>query len=206
MIKLYHEKPEISTAEVLRYLGYKKDSADDRVLKLISEKEAELKCDLKVCYLPLPVSLNGKRINFGCFSAESKDLAKFIGDAKEVILFGATIGIEFDRLLKRETVLSPSGAAVLQAVGTSAVEQLCDRFCAEFCTKSRFSPGYGDLSISVQRDIFNVLNLEKNIGVTLTNSFLMTPTKSVTAFMVPGAEKQNDCENCDKKDCTFRKV
>lgn len=209
MIKLYNDELKIEKSEVARYLGYGKTEPDEAVKKLICEKINQLKYDLKVCYLPLSVFKNQNgRIEFDCFSIESHDLSKFIGDAQKVILFCASLGIEFDRLLKREMVLSTSGASVLQAVGTSAIEALCDRFCGEFNAKARFSPGYGDLDVSVQKDIFKVLNPEKNIGVTLTDSFLMTPTKSVTAFFVPGREKNCDtCSNCDKKEtCTFRKV
>lgn len=208
MIKRYNEPLKIEKSEVARYLGYKNSAPDETISKLIDQKTSELKCDLKVCYLPLNVEQNnGEKIDFGYFSVASRDFSQFIGESKEIVLFGATIGIEFDRLLKREMVLSPSGASVLQAVGTAKIEALCDLFCAEFCTKARFSAGYGDLDISVQKEIFKVLNLEKNIGVSLTESFLMTPTKSVTAFLIPNKDGNKDCGNCDKKEtCIFRKV
>lgn len=207
MIKRYREPLEIEKKEVARYLGYKNFKLDDVVSKLIDQKINELKCDLKVCYIPLNVKQKfGNKIDFGYFSVESLDFSKFVGDSKEVVLFGATIGIEFDRLLKRELVLSPSGAAVLQAVGTAKIEALCDLFCDKFCTKARFSPGYGDLDLSVQRDIFKLLNMEKNIGVSLTESLIMTPTKSVTAFLIPNNLNCMDCEKCNqKKTCTFKK-
>ena len=207
MIKRYKEI-EADKSEIARYLGYRDTKPDEAVSKLILEMTDKLECDFKVCYQPLEVLKNdGEAIDFGCFSAKSRDLAKFIGDNKEAVLFCATIGIEFDRLMKKTIVFSESKAVVLQAVGTAYIEALCDLFCGEFCTKARFSPGYGDLDISVQKEIFKILSPEKNIGVSLTDSMLMTPTKSVTAIMIPNKNGGTDCGNCDKrKNCTFRKV
>lgn len=208
MIKKYSELPVVDKSEIARYLGYKNSMPDEATARLIDEKINELKCDFKVCYMPLKAITNdGEEADFGFFSVKSRDFCKFIGDNKEIMLFGATIGIEFDRLMKKETVLSPSGAAVLQAVGTTYIEALCDMFCMEFGTKKRFSPGYGDLDITAQKDIFRVLEMGKNIGVSLTDSMLMTPTKSVTAFFVPNSKECGGCEDCDKKEnCSFRKV
>ena len=49
--------------------------------------------------------------------------------------------------------------------------------------RPRFSPGYGDLSINLQRDIFSALEPTKMIGVSLDPDMFMTPSKSVTAIV-----------------------
>ena len=49
--------------------------------------------------------------------------------------------------------------------------------------KPRFSAGYGDLNIAYQEQILAIVEAQKKIGVTLTDSFMMVPTKSVTAFV-----------------------
>jgi cobalamin-dependent methionine synthase I len=49
--------------------------------------------------------------------------------------------------------------------------------------RPRFSPGYGDLSLSVQSDLLNVLDARRNIGLTLSDSLMMIPQKSVTAIV-----------------------
>ena len=48
---------------------------------------------------------------------------------------------------------------------------------------SRFSAGYGDLSLEFQREIFRALDCQKNIGLTLNESLIMSPTKSITAII-----------------------
>ena len=79
--------------------------------------------------------------------------------------------------------------SIVHCVGASMVENLCDQACEELKSiikgehKYRFSPGYGGLDISSQADFFKLLPMTKQMGVTLSESFLMTPTKTVTAFI-----------------------
>ena len=54
----------------------------------------------------------------------------------------------------------------------------------------RFSPGYGDLPLDVQKNIFPLLDCERKIGLTLNESLIMSPSKSVTAFV--GMARQAD--------------
>ena len=107
------------------------------------------------------------------------------------IIFAATVGLAPDRLVARNLVSSPTRALVFDAIGAERIESLCDAFCEDIKAKignekklrPRFSAGYGDLDIEVQRDIFRLLDCPKNIGLTLTESLLMTPSKSVTAII-----------------------
>ena len=104
------------------------------------------------------------------------------------MLFPATVGAGVDRLIAIYNRLSPARAAVLQAMGAAAVEQWCDELNARITeeygpSRPRFSCGYGDLPLSLQRSIFPALNVTKNIGVTLTEGDLMMPSKSVTAIV-----------------------
>ena len=52
-----------------------------------------------------------------------------------------------------------------------------------FKLHSRFSPGYGDVQLEVQRHFFSLLPCTQRIGLTLTDSLVMAPEKSVTAFI-----------------------
>ena len=77
---------------------------------------------------------------------------------------------------------------MMQAVGTERIEALCDRFFEDLKTeygriKPRFSPGYADLSLNTQRYIFSLLDCPRRIGIFLNQSLLMSPSKSVTAFV-----------------------
>ena len=57
-------------------------------------------------------------------------------------------------------------------------------------THPRFSSGYGDLSLSTQNIFFRLLNCTQKIGLTLMDSFIMAPEKSITAFI--GLEKAKE--------------
>ena len=48
--------------------------------------------------------------------------------------------------------------------------------------RTRVSPGYGDISLTMQKDIFAILDCERKIGITLNEDLLMSPSKSVTAI------------------------
>ena len=74
----------------------------------------------------------------------------------------------------------------------------------------RYSPGYGDLDISANRDILNVLDAHRKIGVTVTNTGIMIPRKSVVALIGITNEKigkvKRTCENCSNRfNCEYRR-
>ena len=54
----------------------------------------------------------------------------------------------------------------------------------------RFSPGYGDIPLEMQKTFFELLQCQKNLALTLNNSLIMSPEKSVTAFI--GIKKLNE--------------
>lgn len=181
--------PPFCEKEILRYAGA--SSPDEEMLALVRGCIAEVRELIKyrVCYRRLEVNINGDICDFGSFSVSSRDLAKNLSGCEKAIVFAATVGIELDRIIARYSRLSPAKALIFQAIGAERCESLCNMFCKEFeeerniAVKPRFSPGYGDLALETQKDIFALLDCERKIGLTLTDSLLMSPTKSVTAFM-----------------------
>ena len=191
LTKSYSEPP-ISEREILRYAGCV--TPDGETLALLSSALGEARGEIayRVCYRILPLKISGNRCDFGLFSVESGDLAKNLDGAEKVILFSATLGLSLDRLIAKYSRLSPSRALMLQAIGTERIEALCDTFLEDApkelgdCLRPRFSAGYGDLPLSAQRDIFKALDCERQIGVFLNESLIMSPSKSVTAFVGVG--------------------
>ena len=175
--------------EILRYA--KSDISDSETLSLVRECISEARGILKykVCYRELSVEVRGAVCDFESFSVSSRDLSKNLEDCKKVIIFAATVGIEFDRLIAKYSRLSPAKALIFQAIGAERTEALCDAFSKEITreynlpAKPRFSPGYGDLPLEIQKNLFALLDCERKIGLTLTDSLLMSPSKSVTAFI-----------------------
>lgn len=184
--------PELNRREMLRYAGVKNEQL--QINNLLSEclHEVEDKFTYKVCYIKLDLSFHDGLIDFGSFSTVSKSLEKNLHGCKSAILFAATIGQKIDRLIAKYSNISPSKALMLQAIGAERIEALCDLFNRELATehsalgektRPRFSPGYGDLPLEVQRDVFAVLDCPRRIGLTLNENLLMSPSKSVTAII-----------------------
>ena len=157
-------------------------------------------------------------LDFGCFQTRSRDLSRNLRDCTQAVLFAATLGAQVDRLLGRYGKLDVSRAVVLQAAAASMLETFCDqeneRLKAAYAQKGlylrpRFSPGYGDFPLTCQRPIAAALDLNRRLGVTLTESFLMAPSKSVTAVIgaspIPGNCRIQGCEACKKTDCLYRR-
>ena len=188
VIQKNYTEPPLNQKEILRYLGVKKLDADTENLLNSAYNEFNKNAVYKVCHAVLPVKITDDNCNFSVFSFKSKDLAKNLSGTKRVIVFGATIGIGIDRLINKYSIISPAKAVVLDAIGSERIEALCDSFCEDIKLeygnlKPRFSAGYGDLPIEKQKEIFSLLGCDKKIGLTLNDSFMMSPSKSVTAFV-----------------------
>ncbi len=189
IIRKNFNAPPVCKKVILRYMGC--HETDNSIMSLLSDClcEAEEVFSYTACYLELPASVNGDICDFRDFCIQSKDLARNLDGCNKTILFAATVGVGIDRLIEKYAKISPSKALVFQAMGAERIEALCDQFCEEIKneyqvnTRHRFSPGYGDLSLDLQKDIFKFLDCERKIGLTLNRSLLMTPTKSVTAFL-----------------------
>lgn len=184
--------PPFDKKEILRYMGARDEDTELEKLVCDSIKEAEKLLNYKLCYAQTPITLSGDEIDFGFASVRSARLARQLLGCHSVIIFAATVGIGIDRLIAKSARISQVRELAVSAIGTERIEALCELFCAEkkaelatvgLGTKSRFSPGYSDLPLAFQKDIFAALGCSKNIGLSLNESLLMTPTKSVTAII-----------------------
>lgn len=129
----------------------------------------------------------------GGVSLESRDLANWMAQSKELILMGATAGsgvmeqIQVDVAEGRIT-----RGVILDAVASQVADGVLDwmsellsktlRREGNKLTRHRYSPGYGDLSLEYQRTIFDLLQLEE-LGLTLTEQCILMPEKSVIAIV-----------------------
>lgn len=203
------ERP--SHAEVLRYLGYRGQELTPAILACVDEMTA--RCAevsrpgaIWEAFTPADLRLPGA------------DIAHHLADAVEVVLVAVTIGHGVDRELRKLSLVDPLGQLVFDAAATAAVERLADETEATiravarergmYCSW-RFSPGYGDLPLDVQPNLLARLNATRRLGITLTESNLMIPTKSVTAIVgihpTPQPGLASSCDVCTlSPHCTLR--
>ena len=207
--------PPLNKGEILRYTSAKELTPEASALLESCIAEAEGLFTYKVCYAHFPIYFCDECIDLSFIKTNSKHLRKSLSDCQSVLVFAATVGLEIDRLIARYGKTSPTKALMMQAIGAERIEALCDEFTL-FAEKEfghsvpRFSPGYGDLPIEIQKDFFRVLEPDRKIGLTLNESMLMTPSKSVTAIIgisgKPQTDKSHNCADCDKKNCLYRRL
>lgn len=211
----------IRRREVFRYLGYRGDMLPDpEVSARIDACEEKLQeaADSRSLIMRFPVCLSGQHLTIAGMEIASKDLQKNLAGCEEVFLFAATLGSGPDLLIRRASAQRMSDAVIYQALSAEMVESYCDQICAQLrrqaaeeglYLKPRFSPGYGDLSLELQKDLLRILDAPKKIGLTLTDSLLMMPSKSVTALIgltkIPQPDHEKDCAVCPRTDCEFRR-
>ena len=188
---------KLDIKETMRYLGFAGVKSAEGMEELLSECENLILPVLapKAVYEVYPLTrCGGEALDLGFARVNSHSLYINLRASVKVALFAATVGAGVDRLILKYNKLSPARAVVLQAMGAAAVEQWCDEvngiIKAKYIhTRPRFSCGYGDLPLALQREIFPALSVTKNIGVTLTEGDLMMPSKSVTAII--GIEEES---------------
>lgn len=207
----------ISRGEALRYLGMRGpvppdvagelDRCEALLLRTIHPRAAWRLFDI----LP-DGTLAGT-----AFHPEGQSIRELLQGCTRTILMAATLGAEADTLLRRTQGKSLSDAVMLDALCNAAIEDVCDTLCATLAREMapafltpRFSPGYGDFPLYQQPLFATVLDLPRQLGITLTESWLMTPQKSVTALMgvseSPPAGRTGGCGSCPFSDrCLYRK-
>ena len=189
--------------EVARYLGYRRATppeADVSALmeKAASEMQAVMKAqsvfevfDLTVGSIRPSDYSTTVSLRFADVTLQSRDLGRNLAGCSKVALLAATIGPQVDSLIRRHSSLNPVYASILQATGAMYIEELVDLINAEIKkiaeadglkTRPRYSPGYGDVPLQVQKDFFRLLPCTR-IGLTLMDTLIMAPEKSVTAFV-----------------------
>lgn len=210
--------------EVLRYLGYNGQEISDTISEMIDKTsaEAEKAVTPRYCAVESPISRSADGIradNCGMLLCGS-DIAEHLKGCESVIFFAASIGADIERRIRIYEAQDLTRAIIMDCCGSSLIESYCDLVCGSIAERlterglfptSRFSPGYGDLPLSLQPEFLRALNAQRQIGLTCNEQFLMFPRKSVTAVIglsktpVGGCSK-TACDTCRMNStCQFRK-
>lgn len=214
--------------EVCRYLGYKRTPPDAEVQSEIDSCIRDLERVITpryVCrYYPLEtIATEDPGLNIlrmAGMEIQSRNLTRTLRGCREAALMACTLGLGPDRLIARAEVTSISRAAIYQAASAAMIETVCDTVNEQirrdvqerglYC-RPRFSPGYGDLPLQLQTGMAQALNMAKEAGIFLSESLLMTPSKSVTAIIglsdIPQPCHVKGCEECSMAaTCQYRRA
>ena len=143
-------------------------------------------------------------------------IAAPLSDSESLVIFVVTAG---EGISQWSHALMEQGDPILayyvDALGSETVERAADWLEAkidavgreqDMGSTNRYSPGYCDWHVTEQHKLFSLLPKDF-CGITLTESALMQPTKSVSGVIGLGAEavkKDYACSICDMTDC-FRR-
>ena len=213
----------VNRDEFLRYLGFRGQIIDEKLEELIDEcrETVVVKSDPKYVYGYFNIENNdeGILIKDTTLVLKGEDIKNHLKHCDTCALMVVTLGLNIEREIILNEKISLTKSIVLDSCATTYIEEVCDNIqndIEQFAKKnnlnitSRYSPGYGDLSLDSQEKILSVTDASKRIGVTTTEHNILFPRKSVTAIIGLSKGKiqktKRDCTKCNKyNDCVFRK-
>lgn len=207
--------------EALRYMGMAAGQQDEEIGKEVKAAFhwLEKKAQPRFVYRSFAVTKQAASIHLegtSC-SIQSRDLCKLLAKSERCVLLAATLGIHVDQEIARRQRTSMLEAMTLDACASVIIDQVCDE-AEQMLMKElepntfltmRFSPGYGDVPLEASEDILKVLDATRRIGLTLTSSHMLVPTKSITALIGISSKvesRQRSCTSCHlAESCSYRK-
>lgn len=214
----------VDRREILRYLGYKGQEINHNINNIIDECIVEIKnlAKFKYTFRRFHIENHHEKVHIkNCdLKFEGRDIYNHLIHSKSCILIAATLGVYVDRAILLYEKINIVKSIILDATATAYVEKSLDNVQEQlklqlekegFNLTFRYSPGYGDFKVDIQKDLLKVLSAETTIGLTATEHNILIPRKSVTAVfgVIPKNINVNtpSCNNCNKfHDCVFRKV
>lgn len=207
--------------DALRYIGLPKGRADNQIKEKVEQgfKSLEQIAQPKIIYQRVKVGREKDTIIMQgtLCKIQSQDLIKLLENSKECILMAATLGMEVDRQIANLQKIDMLEAMILDACASVFIDKLCDDAERDIMNAlkeneyltMRFSPGYGDVPLEVSGEILEILVAQKRIGLTLTKTHMLLPTKSITALIGISNQKENrqkSCGHCNLiKTCMYRR-
>ncbi|MGM0441962.1 MAG: vitamin B12 dependent-methionine synthase activation domain-containing protein [Elusimicrobiota bacterium] len=192
--KIKNFKIKLRKPEILRYLGY-----TSRAKGISPDIEKDIQRQIEEAYaLISPAVLfktfnknkeEGKKVIEKILKSSDR-IMELVSKADIFTIMAVTVGKSLEKKvadIKKEDL---TGASILDAAGSEAAEQTANyvssiirnRAREKNCILSiRFSPGYGDWPVKISAEIIDILD-GKDIGISVNNSSIMSPRKSITAF------------------------
>lgn len=208
-------KTIIDKNEVLRYLGYRGQALDDLTEDLIDESIKELEGLLEYRYVHKTFAIDRRQGDLWIKDSNIKllgqDIKDHLANSDSLILMAVSLGHKVDKTIRYYEKVSMAKALILDACASAAIEEICNRVNDDLDKEvarenkgltSRYSPGYGDLPIHMQKPLLDILEAKKTIGLSVTSHNILIPRKSVTAIIgIRDSKYKNevrDCLTCNK--------
>lgn len=189
---------EVDVPRALRYMGQRDGALGADLEERFGEcaRRCEHSASVRGIARCFPLELDAET---GCIALEGATLqlpgdhiARHLDGCTHAVLMAVTLGMGNERLLAQAQATSPLDALLIDACSSSLAEEAAARLArivddqaraSGFSPTRRFSPGYGDLALSIQPALLSTLQADRLLGMHANESFLMTPVKSVTAII-----------------------
>ena len=220
MLPLPISLTDLQIDEVLRYMGTPPDRAEPAIRKLAEGCARELLGVVRPRWAARTFELTpeegGVRLSSGLL-LPGEDLKRHLAGCRRAVLFCATLSAQADALIRRAESGDMLRALALDCCAAAAVEEVCDQIEGELQGQFpgcffpfRFSPGYGDLPLTLQGPLLNLLDAPRRVGLCASSTHILTPRKSVTAILGiadhPIEANTRSCVGCPAHDgCQYRK-
>ena len=213
---------EIDRGEALRYAGHRSGALTPELSSLLEDCIEEIRKAARPRMIYRLFQIQGREpvlLQGSAVSLEGQDIAQLLHNCHACILLAVTLGAGVEQAIRQAQVTDMTRALLLDAAASAAVESACNLAQEAirqelgapppFFTR-RYSPGYGDLPLTLQRPFLNVLDAGRKIGLYVSESGILTPRKSVTAVIglsdKPSHQASGGCEDCPNAEtCIYRK-
>ncbi len=213
--------PPLNRKEVLRYLGYHNQNPEEATAQQMEEAEQLLRNVTKYegTYQIFQISSEkeGVQVENTTLLLSGNSVQTLLAESHRCVFMAVTLGHGVDQTLRQLQLTDMAKAFIFDASASNLIEECCNQLEnniknsleGEFLT-DRFSPGYGDLPLSVQSSFCKILQTDKKIGVNLSPTHLMSPKKSITAVLgiakTPQPMRIKGCGFCTlRNNCQYRK-
>ncbi|MDD3905776.1 MAG: vitamin B12 dependent-methionine synthase activation domain-containing protein [Candidatus Omnitrophica bacterium] len=155
----------------------------------------------------------------GGIMLSSKELSAHLKGSSCIYAFAVTIGKSVEDTASRYMTkddhllgyfLDRIGSFAVESMAKNMEDNLRNKLASEGLSVSmRFSPGYCDWPIEEQFKLSKIIDFSA-IGITLTESCMMTPKKSISAVVGAGPKElfskvKSPCEVCSMRTCDYRR-
>lgn len=186
----------VDEKDALRYLGHRGQALGNDLEVTFNRVVAKVNA-LQAAGVAKRFSVTGIRCD-GVELAEASlvlpgsHISRHVTGSEAVVLLAVTLGFDCERLLRQTACVSAVEGMMADACASSMVENAADVFSEAIAAEAalqgyrcgkRFSPGYGDFPLSVQKDFLAAIGAQKTLGIQVTPGDLMVPTKSITAVI-----------------------
>lgn len=195
----------------LKYLGYQDNLVDKLTEQLLNECLVELEMitpkfmyqKYSLAHQPLMIKELDLEINY----PELIDLFK---ESKEIVIIAGTLGIDLEQKLRYLAKIDLTKMTVMDAMASSYLESKLNEFvvsCNLGATTWCYCPGYGRVPLQLNQTLASILDCSKHIGLTVNNSGLLIPQKSIIGMIGIGTNTTTkQCLNCvNKNNCIYQK-